>query len=269
MRNQQRATVWQEAAAPGLSGSRSVFVALGLVVLMAVPAAGQFSATPVIMELVTGDSAAAGTIRVKNEGEAPIQVRFYAGDFEQDEAGTHRFLPAGEHERSCAPRMQLYPEGATLAAGEEVGVSVRLEPGPTSCWSVVFAETSNRSEGGLSIAQRIAVKIYGSSRVGVRSGEVQGVEVVHQPALLALVDFANTGDRALVVTGEVEIRTAEGAVVATVPVEDFSVLPDRHREVAVPLPTTLEPGRYLAIPILDFGGDFLAAGQALFEVQEP
>jgi len=260
-------------AAPGLSGGRSAVQGLALSVVLALtlasPLAAQFSATPVILDLVTGDSAAVGRVQVKNQGDAPLQLRFYAGDFEQTPDGEHKFMAAGTDEHSCADRMQLYPEGATLPAGGSVTVTVRLEPAPTACWSVVFAESGKRAANGITVAQRIAVKVYGSSRTGVRSGAVQAVEVLKTPSLHAVVDFANTGDRALVVKGHLEVRTAAGTVVATAPVVDFSVLPGRHRVINVPMPKDLEPGRYLAIPILDFGGDFLAAGQALFEVPAP
>lgn len=263
----------KQPAAAGLPGGRSAMLGLVLSAAMALtlasPLAAQFSAAPVILDLVTGDSAAVGRIQVKNQGDAPLQLRFYAGDFEQTPAGKHRFMAAGTDEHSCAGRMQLYPEGATLPVGGSVTVTVRLDPAPTTCWSVVFAESGKRAPNGITVAQRIAVKVYGSSRTGVRSGEVAAVEVSKTPSLHARVDFSNTGDRALVVKGHLEVRTVAGEVVATAPVVDFSVLPGRHRVIDVPMPKDLKAGRYLAIPILDFGGDFLAAGQALFEVPDP
>lgn len=275
MRTKSRALIRirKEAAAPGTAGGRSavrvLVLSAALALTLASPLAAQFSATPIILNLVTGDSAAVGRILVKNQGDAPLRMRFYAGDFEQMPDGKYRFMAAGTDEHSCATRMQLYPEGATLQAGQSVTVTVRLDPTPTACWSVVFAESAKRAANGISVAQRIAVKVYGSSRAGVRSGDVQAVNVVKTPSLHAMVDFANTGERALVVKGHLEVRTATGEVVATAPVVDFSVLPGRHRVINVAMPGNLKPGRYLAIPILDFGGDFLAAGQALFEVSGP
>ncbi|MEJ2185180.1 MAG: hypothetical protein P8Z36_04495 [Gemmatimonadota bacterium] len=261
------------AAAPGMPGGHGSVAGLvlsaAMVLTLASPLAAQFSAAPVILDLVTGDSAAVGRIQVKNQGDGPLRLRFYAGDFEQTPEGKHRFMAAGTDEHSCAGRMQLYPEGTTLRVGGSVTVTVRLDPAPTACWSVVFAESGKRAADGITVAQRIAVKVYGSSRTGVRSGEVAAVEVLKTPSLHAKVDFSNTGDRALVVKGHLEVRTVAGEVVATAPVVDFSVLPGRHRVIDVAMPKDLKAGRYLAIPILDFGGDFLAAGQALFEVPDP
>lgn len=81
--------------------------------------------------------------------------------------------------------------------------------------------------------------------------------------------FRNPGDWPLRPSGAVEIRDAGGAVVATAPVPAFSVLPEHERRLRVSLPLeSAAPGRYLAVPILDFGADYLAGAQADFRIEE-
>ena len=252
-------------AASGIPGGRSVVLGLGLLLFVWAPASAQFSAAPAIVELETGDSAAVGTIEVRNRGDGELGLRVYVGDFEQDEEGLHRFVEPGEHGRSCADRLHLFPEGATLQPGGRLEVVARLEPGPLSCWSVVFVESNVGRREGIAVAQRIAVKLYGTAAGVTRSAEVAGATATAESLD---VRVRNTSDRPLIAEGEVEIRDSAGDLVTVVPVDDFSILPGRTRAVTVAVPPGLDAGRYLAIPVIDFGGDFLAGGQAVLDIPE-
>lgn len=276
IRGRMDPTTMSAAAATGTPGGRSV-ASVGIVALAALiqglavpaPAAAQFSAQPVILEMRTADTISVASFAVRNEGDAPLQLQIYAGDFDQPAGGGHEFLEAGSHARSCVARLQFYPDDLQLAPGESGEVRVLMEPGESTCWSMVFVQSASRSEGGMQIAQRIGIKVYGFSSRAVADAEIRSVTVSMASAtggLAALIDFDNLGDGPLRPQGEIEIRTELGAVVAVVPVAPFSVLPGRTRRTVVPLELDLAPGRYLAIPILDFGGDYLAGGQAAFEV---
>ena len=258
-------------AAPGIPGGRSVVfcgVLLGLL-LAAAPGAAQFSAQPVILELRTADSTAAAVFAVRNEAEGPLQLRIYAGDFDQPSGGGHEFLEAGVHPSSCVERLRFYPDNLLLDPMQTGEVRVLMEPGDSTCWSMIFVQSVSRAESGVQIAQRIGIKVYGFGEHLVAGGEVRAVTVGPDSltaGLAAVIDFENTGDAPVRPEGEIEIRTEQGEVVAVVPVPPFSVLPGRVRRSVVPLDVALPAGRYLAIPVLDFGGDYLAGGQAFFEV---
>ncbi|MCL7960210.1 MAG: hypothetical protein M8861_08465, partial [marine benthic group bacterium] len=64
----------------------------------------------------------------------------------------------------------------------------------------------------------------------------------------------------------VEVRDFRGTVVASSAVRAFTVLPGSKRQLAVRLPDELAPGQYLAVPMLDFGGEYLAGTQIPFRV---
>ncbi|MFW6331393.1 MAG: hypothetical protein ACOC3J_06675 [Gemmatimonadota bacterium] len=246
---------------------RSVAFGAVLALLVAGRAEGQFSVQPVIMELRPGDSASVATFAVRNEAPEALQLRIYAADFDQPESGSHTFTEAGTHARSCYDRLRLFPDNLTVPAKSEGQVRVRLEPGAGTCWSVVFVQSQAAGDGGIRIAQRIGVKVYGVAPDARPAGEVLAVDVTEAPADRAVsILFENTGEGPIRPEGEVEIRTTAGEIVAVVPVPPFSVLPGRSRQTRVPLDRPLEPGRYLAIPILDFGAEYLAADQASFEV---
>ena len=267
------ASTTKTATAPGIPGGRShVVLALAFTLFSVTPtgAAGQFSVQPAIVELVSGDSTASTVIQVRNEGEAPLQLRFYAGDFDQDGAGNHQFMDSGTHARSCADRLRFYPDGAALEPGEVQEIRVLMEALDSTCWSMLFVESGSRAGSGLRIAQRIGVKVYGVSTREIPEGEIRLTAVEEAGSKRnVVIGFANLGGGPLRPDGEIEVRTLDGEVIAVVPVEAFSVLPGRTRETRVPLDVDLEPGTYVLVPILDFGGEYLAGGQAVLEIDEP
>ncbi|MBW3553834.1 MAG: hypothetical protein KY466_09990 [Gemmatimonadetes bacterium] len=258
-----------DAAAPGLAGGRSVLPGALALLLLVSPVAGQFSAQPVILEIRTANSASTTTFAVWNEGESALQLRIYAEDFDQHAGGGHAFMEPGTHPRSCADRLRFYPDNLLLEPRAAGDVRVLMEPGDSTCWSIVFVQSMARSRSGIQISQRIGIKVYGFSDRLVPEGEIRSVMVESDTAeggLLAVIDFLNSGDAPLRAEGDIEIRTEEGEIVAVVPVAPFSVLPRRVRRTRIGLELALPPGRYLAIPVLDFGGDYLAGGQAVFDV---
>jgi hypothetical protein len=276
----------RQTAAFGRIEGRSLALGAGVVALMlavSAPVRAQFSATPVIVQLTpAADSAATTIVQVRNEGKQDQQFRFYTGDFDQDAAGEHQFFASGKHERSCAARMTVFPDGATLHGGESQSIRVRMTSGDRTCWSVLFVESMPPVERGVRASQRIAVKVYGVRAGLAPAGDVTDVAATVASALPGAsaadttraaaplqveVEFSNTADAPLRPFGRVEVRTFDGKVVTKEDVEPFSVLPGHKRRILVPINTTLPRGEYLAVPVLEFGADFLAGGQAAFEIK--
>lgn len=256
------------AATARLAAGRSWLASAGVLLLAVTPAAGQFSAQPVILELRPASEVATARFSVRNESEGPLQLRMYAADFDQPEGGGHEFMEPGEHPRSCVSRLQFYPDNLSLEAGATGEVEVRMRPGGATCWSLVFVQSTTRSATGIRVAQRIGVKVYGVSPRAHAEGEIRTARVEDdvEGGRRLWIEFANTGDRPLRPEGEVEIRSDAGVLLAVVPFAPFSVLPGRVTAATAMLDLPLEAGRYLAIPVLDFGGDYLAGGQAAFEI---
>ncbi len=245
---------------------------LGAILALAVPgpANGQFSAQPVIMEMSASQGSTAAAFSVRNESDAPLQFRIYVSDYDQAEAGGTVFLDLGTHERTCAGRIDVFPDNLVLSPRESGEVRVRMAPGDSTCWSLVFVQSTSRGTEGVRIAQRIGVRVYGVAPDARAEGEVRAVAVSKgdDGSDAVAIDFRNTGSAPLRPDGELEIRSLAGDVVAVIPVAPFSVLPGRTGRASVRLDAGLSPGRYLLIPILDFGGDYLAGGQAWLEVEE-
>lgn len=261
---------WTALGTPGDRPRAICMAALALAISVPTGAAAQFSVQPAIVEITTGDTTATAVVTVRSEASHPLQLSFYTGDFDQDRRGDHRFLEPGEHERSCEDRLQFYPDGAALEPGEVQEVRILMEPLDSTCWSMLFVESASPAASGLRVAQRIGVKVYGLATREVPEGEIRAVEVEGSAEDRALViAFANRGHAPVRPEGEIEVRTLDGEVVDVVPVKPFSVLPGRTRETRVPLDLVLGPGTWVLVPVLDFGGDYLAGGQAVLEIGEP
>ena len=257
-------------AASGIPGSR--VGALVTVVLLAIPvgAAAQFAVYPVSLELEATSGVAARNVTVENQGSETLEVRVYAGDYDRAPTGDHRYFRFGEHERTCAGRLETFPDQLALAPGERGEIRIRMQPDSAVCWGVVFVEKRTVAPTGLTMAQRIGVKVLAEPAGLPREGRVLGVaaDTTSEPA--ALVAFENQGRAVLDITGEVEVRDMTGEVVGVVEAEPFQVLPGRQRRIRVPLEgAALEPGRYLLVAVLDLGADYLAGGQAVLEVPRP
>jgi hypothetical protein len=249
------------------SKGRSLILATLCVTLLPAVARAQFSAQPVILGLAPVDSATAGTVMVRNEGKEPIQFRFRMADFDQTGTGDHYFQPLGTNAHSCKGRVDVYPGQATLLAGERQEIRVRMLPGKATCWGVLFVEQRARNTVGVMVAQQIAVKIYGTRpEIGVKGGISTVTASPDTSGVSVAFDFKNDGEGPVRPSGTIEIRTPNGDVVASESVDSFSVLPGHSRLVTVAMGHKLKPGRYVAVPVMDFGADYLAGGQATFAV---
>lgn len=240
--------------------------ALVAVVAVSAPASAQFSVRPVIHHYSPGSSATR-IITVRNDGDAPRQLRIEVADFDRDPSGAHRFLAAGEHERSCAQRMEVFPDQLHLEPGASADVRVALDPGPRTCWSIVFAETVEGGREGIRIGRRIGAKIFGHGPGASRRLVVDSVTAeAGSDSVEVAFWVANRGGIPARPEGTVELRTVSGEVVGRRELRPFGVLPGRVRRVRVSVAAELDSGRHLAVPILDGGGDHLVGGQGAFRV---
>jgi hypothetical protein len=257
-------------AALDLFEGRMGVLSRAAVLLAALPvlATAQFSAQPAIITLTRADSAEVAVVTVRNEGKTEQQFRFFMADFEQTADGGHGFDKFGKNPHTCAGRVDVFPAGAALLPGERQDIRVRMQPGTAVCWGVLMVEqqASDRSRG-IKPNQQIAVKVYGVPATSSRSGDISVVAATADTAGVHVsFDFRNTGEAPIRPQGTVEIRDLAGEAVATVVVDAFSVLPAHYRHMLIDVKGALKAGRYVAVPILDFGTDYLVGGQGPFQV---
>ena len=82
------------------------------------------------------------------------------------------------------------------------------------------------------------------------------------------VRYRNIGTVPTELLGEIQVRTTEDELVATVPlVEAVRVEAGKSQTFRVPMPL-LPPGKYTLYAVVDFGGAELTAAQAALEIRK-
>jgi len=230
---------------------------------------------------------ATGSFLVINNSEEPARVRVQVEDFERTPDGGVRLLPPGTHPNSLADFLSVFPQEFTLPGGrgqaQEVVFTVSLpEDAAGPHWSILLVQEVPATEppGGSSDGDGMSTQARLRVSFGVQVRQVDPTHAVNdgkitdmvvllpEPEegrpLRVLTEYVNTGTLFQRPHGEVRIIDARGEIVRRVEIPPFWVLPGGVRRLEIPVEEALPPGAYAALTVLDFGGDFLVAGQAQF-----
>jgi hypothetical protein len=75
------------------------------------------------------------------------------------------------------------------------------------------------------------------------------------------IAFRNSGEAHLKTRGSVELRRGDNTLVTRLDIPEFPSVPGSLRRVTVELPADLAAGAYVALALLDYAGQEIAAGQ--------
>ena len=250
-------------------------LALGGLAVLPTPSAAQIAVdrVEIVFQPKTADPRV-GVITLKNEGNQPVQAQVRLEDWDRAEDGTNHWYPQGTLRGSCGAVLQIFPASVSLDPGASQAVRVTMDTtsAPTrECWAGAVVETVQpRVTNGRAVNYviRTAVKVYILPPALRLEGEVSAMSAAHQLGqqadTLDLV-FANTGERHLVAKGSVEFRRPDNSVAARVELPTLYTLPGATSRARLQVPQ-LPQGRYVALAILDYSGDQLAAAQVEYEV---
>jgi P pilus assembly chaperone PapD len=260
------------------------------------PASAQLLVDPLEVTIVTaGNGRVAASFSMSNTSDNPVQATITRQDWDREENGDNRFLPAGKSGSSC---------GAMLTASP---LSIRIEPHTSriirlgvqnagtlskECWDIFFVEEvpqrASLRGNSLQYIFRTGVKVYVAPPGLRRDGAVEGMDVEEvairpaasstsaaKPASVASpatkkqisIRFHNTGGAHLVSKGRLEFRRLDNSLAMQVPIAEFPTLPGAVRKVMVDVPTGLAAGDYVVLALIDFGGTELVAGQIDFQAK--
>jgi P pilus assembly chaperone PapD len=271
-------------------------IALSLVALLGglaagSPAAAQVSVTELEVHLqLKGDTLPlTQVIPVKNEETRVQQVRVVVGDWIRDSTGSNVFTePATGVSARCGARLRVFPTTFQIAPGATELVRVSYSPGAADegCWAVAFIETiqppARRPDGQgsfLTLQVRTGVKVYVHRPSAHRAGIVESADValVWRPVRNtagrkdsvqvreATVRFANTGTAHIKVKATLEVRDLQARLLHRIEGTESPMVPGAWRYFPLTVPT-LASGDYVAIVLLDYGGEEIAAAQMEFRV---
>lgn len=248
------------------------------------PPSARFVSAPMELHLTTGaGDRVQALVEVTNTSAQPLALKLYLGDSRLEPDGRETELAPGANPRSCAAWTMLRDQFLELAPGESKPARLELEvPAGSdgSYWTKLFIEEvstperSVREMGGrrytVFMKQRLGIRIFedvaGTGRLDATVSEV----AVHEAAPgvpAVVVGVTNPGTLIARCTGKLELRDTSGAAVATLPLGsrgEFWVYPGSRRDLSAIAAGPLAPGTYTALAIVDFGGDHLVAGDAVY-----
>lgn len=260
-----------------------LFMALFLM-LENTKALATFVVTPMEFHLnVAGGESATGSFWVRNRGSETIALKIYMGDFWIDLDGKESFLEPGAVERSCSKWLEIAPEELELNPGESKSVRFNLTMPPEKTgtyWAMIFIEQTNKptikteqkgqQQFNILSFQRVGVRVYQETPDSVKGeGRITQVTVERDKkdnAVKVNLKIENNGDALLRCKGSVEIKDDRGETVETISMEEFNCYPRASRVAPAFSKINLKPGQYTALAVIDYGAEYLVAGEALFKV---
>jgi len=250
----------------------------GLVVISAVAPlvsnAQSFKVTPASIDfnLNQGESNNQ-VITVENTSDKVESFVVSASDYDFDQEGQMKFMPAGTSKRSCSKFMTITPGFITINPNETVKINVLMKVPQDSVktrWGIVSIRAEKEYVGvaadkdvvraGLIITPEIAVKVLQTPPSLTASkmtlnGFSETERTKTDSTRVFLVKMANTGEvrtKAKVYLTASNLETLKETT--TEPVE-VNVLPGVNATVKLGLPINLTSGKYSLAAILDYGAE--------------
>jgi len=250
-------------------------------------AQGNWKVDPMLfsLQVLRGDTLSRA-FSVLNESSEVKRFQVVTKDWVFSRTGEEKELEQGENPRGCASWVTVTPRDFTLGPGERetirFSLSVPRRGMAGSHWCAMYVVPFDRprlatraaGEGrtlSIFVQLRAKVSVVATVEPGLDArGEITGIKVRYarqNRKILTDVTFSNPGNVLLQCRGRVEIRNEVGETVLSFPMNRFTSLPGLDRTVTGEQAADLVPGEYSALAIVDFGGDYLVAGEAFFRVE--
>ena len=244
--------------------TRSWILRLSFAVAIAAAAAvhsgalsAQISVSPLVLEEVPG------AFRIGNDGTAPVRIVVELLDFEQSPDGAQQYLPQGQGSHTCGTRTRVADPPTVVSAQSQIRLGLEVAPGAL-CWGAVRIGFTT---GAGAPRHWVIGKYYAVPAGGTRSAEITAITAETREGRAGLrLSVRSNGTDPVRPRGRVELRSEEGAVVATIAVDKFGVHPGSERYHWVALPEGVRPGEYIAFTVLDIGAPDPIAAQAIVSV---
>ncbi|MEN6368362.1 MAG: hypothetical protein ABFD77_01520 [Thermotogota bacterium] len=214
---------------------------------------------------------------VLNDENSPLRVDISPCDWDEDPDGVTRLSRSGTLERSCATWLALSAPTYVLRPADEVEVScgISVPAGVAGTyWAGLLVAVSpvdaGPEESGIRVAREFLVKIYVTSLPAAQGAAVTRVTALGLSPLTIEFSVANRGETRLDdVLGTLSIQSPSGATLAETSLPHLSILPGHSVDAVVKTPwSLLDSGMFLVRTVIDFGGDYLVAGQIILRVPE-
>jgi len=247
-----------------------------------------------------------GGFEVINNSDQAREFTVELKDYDRTIEGGLVLLDPGTHPRSLAKFLTFTPAKFSLPPKQKQLITFKIEipssekgphwaalavtsPAPSSekgpHWAALAVTSPAPSSGAqppppagqqpsipvtIGTAEQFIVKIRHTDPTNaVNRGRITSVQALlpeRDKPLRILVEYENTGTTFQVAKTQLRIVNSKGEVVVQKKAEDMAMLPGGKQRLEIPVTEKLPSGTYLALVIIDFGGDFLVAGQVRFQI---
>jgi len=229
-----------------------------------------------------------GGFEVINNSEQPREFTVELKDYDRNIEGGLVLLNPGTHPRSLAKFLSFTPAQFTLAPTQKQVITFKVEIPATERgphWAALAITSPAPSSGAqpppppgqqpsipvtIGTAEQFIVKIRHTDPTNaVNRGRIVSVQALlpeRDKPLRIVVEYENTGTTFQIAKTQLRIVNAKGEIVVQKKAEDMALLPGGKQRLEIPVTEKLPSGTYLALAIIDFGGDFLVAGQVRFKL---
>lgn len=271
------------------SSVRWCLVLAGLWLSLVFVAHGQIgiSTLSVDVNLPPGGSFTGG-FEVINNSDQAREFTVELKDYDRNIEGGLILLNPGTHPRSLAKFLTFAPAKFALPPKQKQLITFKIEipsseKGPH--WAALAITSPAPSSGAqpppppgqqpsipvtIGTAEQFIVKIRHTDPTNaLNRGRITNVQALlpeRDKPLRILVEYENTGTTFQIAKTQLRIVNSKGEVVVQKRAEDMALLPGGKQRLEIPVTERLPSGTYLALVIIDFGGDFLVAGQVRFQI---
>lgn len=225
------------------------------------------------------------TFKIRNTGKENVALKIYIKDIRHNVDGSRKEMESGILSRGMAEWINIAPKRTEVASGAtnivrfSIKVPENVQPG--DYWSNIYVESLekpnllSRTEDGTSsfsiftnirYAIKLKARISGNAAI---KGEISKVEIINDTSKDVITiksTFRNSGDLILNCTGYVDIRNDMGETIEKINIRKHKVYPNGIMIINTKMIKTLAAGEYFALAVIDYGGDYLVAGEAFFEI---
>jgi PKD repeat protein len=219
----------------------------------------------------TGDA----SFIIRNNDAHKVTVRIRLVDWEDTPDGRTLLSPANSLSRSCASWVRYTPQSFDLLPGQEEEIHVTMATATSASgtyWTAFLVDTpedSTLAANGIRATTQFLIKLYQTSLPAATSGKIVDVTVAGLSPLGTTLRFVNTGETLMQdVRATATLQDRAGHKLEQKSSDPFSVLPDHAIDITLTTSIDMQiPGIYLVTAIVDFGADFVVAGQVSFQVK--
>jgi hypothetical protein len=236
--------------------TRSSLIVLSLVTLGARPAVAQvgLGLAPLRIEArARPGETYSDTLTISNESDRATRVRASMLDFWIDDNQEPQFRSFAESQSatSCRSWVRSNPSEFELGPKQQrlvrftIAYPVDMQDGSFNC-ALAFTGLSpvGGTGNGVVTNVRLVTAMYILKGDSVPNGIVRKVEVhVNGSNREAAISMENVGKVYFRPTGKVDLLTADGRVIESVPLRPIPVLPGRLQRLLVPLSSRYQPGQ--------------------------